>query len=557
MKKTFTINISGIIFHIDEDAFEKLSNYLNTIKGCFTNSEGKDEIIADIEARIAEMLQAKISDNKQVITIEDISEIIAVMGEPEQIGADNGAETKSSTTSTETRKRLYREPDNKILGGVCGGIGAYFNIDPVWIRVAFVASLFIFGSGTLLYIILWVIIPQAVTTKERLEMRGEPINISNIEKSIHEEIDGLKSRLNNLKDEAKSTYSRNFRNQHPRTAVEKILDVFLMIGKYFIRTIAIIIGVVFIMVGIFLVIGLISSFVKTNDIIWISPMGISNFSFPVFLKLFIVSSGQITLALIGLGLFIGIPLIMLVYNGIKMIFGYKSKRRFIGISSFTLWFGGLILCLIVSLSILSSFSHKLVVPKKTELIQPQNNLLKIYMNKKSLVDSISDEETKFHIGQWNFVSLNGKNFRFGLPELRVISSENENYQLLVYYSSKGATNEEAKEHINKIEYKFAQNDTALILDPYYLLAENEKWRNQNIKIIIKVPHWKVIYLSPETTSILHYDNDNFDYSKDLAGKKWIMTENGLKEYYAPQVVGASDTTKKVIADPQKKASSKN
>ena len=138
MKKTFTINISGIIFHIDEDAFEKLSNYLNSIKSCFNSSDGKDEIIADIEARIAEMLQAKISDSKQVITIEDISEIIAVMGEPEQIGAENGAQTKSNYSSTETRKRLYRDSDNKVLGGVCSGIGAYFNIDPVWIRVAFV-----------------------------------------------------------------------------------------------------------------------------------------------------------------------------------------------------------------------------------------------------------------------------------------------------------------------------------------------------------------------------------------------------------------------------------
>ena len=544
MKKTFTINISGIIFHIDEDAFEKLSNYLNSIKSCFNSSDGKDEIIADIEARIAEMLQAKISDSKQVITIEDISEIIAVMGEPEQIGAENGAQTKSNYSSTETRKRLYRDSDNKVLGGVCSGIGAYFNIDPVWIRVAFVISLFIGGSGFLIYIILWIIIPQALTTKERLEMRGEPVNISNIEKSIHEEIDGLKSRLNNLKDEAKSTYSRNVRNYHQRTAVEKILDFFLTIGRYFVRTIAVIIGIVFIMVGIFLVIGLISSFIKTNDVIWISTMGISNFSIPVFLKLFIVSPSQITLALIGLGLFIGIPLIMLVYNGIKMIFGYRSKRRFIGISSFTLWFGGLILCLIVSLSILSSFSHKLVVPKNKDITQPKNNLLKVYMNKKTFVDSISYEETKFNIGQWNFVSANGKNFRFGLPELQVISSENESYQMLIYYSSKGATNEEAKEHINKIEYKFAQNDTSLVLDPYYLLAENEKWRNQNIKIIIKVPHWKVIYLSPETSSILHHDNDNFDDSKDLAGKKWIMTENGLKKYYAPQIVGVSDTSRK-------------
>ena len=551
MKKTFTINIRGIIFHIDEDAFDKLSNYLNSIKSCFNNSEGKDEIISDIEARIAEMLQAKISDNKQVITIEDISEIIAVMGEPEQIGAENGAQTKSNYSSTETRKRLYRDPENKVLGGVCGGIGAYFNIDPIWIRVAFVVISFFGGSGLLLYIILWVIIPQAITTKERLEMRGEPINISNIEKSIREEIDGLKNRLNNLKDEAKSTYSRNVRNYHPRTAVEKILDFFLTIGRYFVRTIAVIIGIVFIMVGIFLVIGLITSFIKTNDVIWISTMGISNFSIPVFLKLFIVSPSQITLALIGLGLFIGIPLIMLVYNGIKMIFGYRSKRRFIGISSFTLWFGGLILCLIVSLSILSSFSHKLVVPKKTELVQPKNNLLKVYMNKKTLIDSISDEETKFNIGQWNFISSNGKNFRFGLPELRIVSSENENYQFLVYYSSKGSTNEEAKEHINKIEYKFSQNDTSLILDPYYLLSGNEKWRNQNIKIVIKVPHWKVIYLSPETSSILHHDNDNFDDSKDLAGKKWIMTENGLKEYFAPQIGGTSDTTKKAITEQQK------
>ena len=190
MKKTVTINISGIIFHIDEDAFDRLSIYLGTIKSYFTNSEGRDEIIADIEARIAEMLQAKISESKQVITIQDIDEVISIMGEPEQIGADNGAEPKQAKihSETKTHKRLFRDPDNKVLGGVCGGIGAYFNIDPIWIRVAFIAALFIFGSGPLLYIILWIIIPQATTSTERLEMRGEPINISNIEKSIHEEI---------------------------------------------------------------------------------------------------------------------------------------------------------------------------------------------------------------------------------------------------------------------------------------------------------------------------------------------------------------------------------
>ena len=454
MKKTFTINISGIIFHIDEDAFEKLSIYLERIKGGFSKSEGKDEIITDIESRIAEMLQAKINESKQVITIEDINDVIAVMGEPEQIGAAGGAETKDTKASyeTKTRKRLYRDPDNKVLGGVCGGIGAFFNIDPVWIRVAFVNALFVFGSGPLLYIILWIIIPKATTTAERLEMRGEPVTISNIEKSIHEEIDGLKKSINNLKDEAKSAYTKDFRKHQPQTVIEKIINFLLILGKYFIRTIAIIVGAIFIIVGIFLVIGFITSFVKSNEVIWISSMGISNFSFPVFLKLFTASSEQITLGMIGLALFIGVPLLMLVYNGIKMIFGYKSKKRFIGVSSFTLWFAGLILCLIVSVGILSNFSHKSVVNKKETLTQPQSGMLKVYMKKNDLVDSVSEYESRFVIGQWNLISANGKSIRFGLPELVISRSDNDNFQLLTYYTSKGTDKTDAENHIKKIIY---------------------------------------------------------------------------------------------------------
>jgi len=552
MKKTVTINISGIIFHIDEDAFNRLNNYLETIKGYFTNSEGRDEIISDIETRIAEMLQTKINENKQVITIEDIGEVISVMGEPEQIGSVGGDAPKDKKTSheTKTRRRFYRDPDNKVLGGVCGGIGTYFNIDPVWIRVAFVIALIVFGSGILLYIILWIIIPEAFTTAEKLEMRGEPVNISNIENTIHEEIDGFKKRATNFKNEAKSAYNRNIKK--PKNAVEKILDFILILCKYFIRALAIFIGIIFIMVGIFLVIGLIGSFISSTDVIWISSMGISNFSFPVFLKLFIGSSEQITLVLIGLALFIGIPLIMLVYNGVKMIFGYKSKKRFIGISSFTLWFAGLILCIIVGLNVLHNFSHKSIITKKNTLIQPSNNLLKIYIKKDNIINSISEYETKFVIGQWNLVSVNDKSIRFGMPELKVTSSENENYQLIINYSSKGANKEDAENHIKKIDFKFIQNDTSLVLDPYYILPENEKWRGQNIIMILKVPLWKTIYLSPETSSLLHYDSESLFFDKDLSGKKWIMTDNGLKEYANYSTIPINDTIKKNKEDSLKK-----
>lgn len=547
MKKTFTINISGIIFHIDEDAFEKLNVYLETIKSYFTNSEGRDEIITDIEARIAEMLQLKITEQKQVITIDDINDVISVMGEPEQIGGQ-AADDKKQDQEPKHRKRLYRDPDNKVLGGICGGIGAYFNIDPVWTRIAFVIALLIFGSGSLLYLILWIIIPEARSTAEKLEMKGEPVNVSNIEKTIHEEIEGLKKRLKNLKNEAKEAYSKNTKDRHPQTAVEKIIDFILILLKYFIRILAIFIGIIFIFVGIFLFTGFISSFFPSNEIIWVSSIGISNFSFPVFLKLFMGSPTQITLALIGLALFIGIPLIMLVYNGIKLIFALKSKKRFLGISSVSLWFAGLFLCLVIGLGILSSFSHKSVITKKHDMIQPQNALLNVYVKKNNMIDSLSEYENKFVIGQWNLISINEKSYRFGMPELLITQSENDQYQMQVYYKSKGSDKEEAETNIGKIDYKVSQNDTCLLLDPIYMLPEKEKWRAQSIKIVLKVPLWKLIYLSPETASLLQYKNEDYDYEKELAGKKLIMTDNGLKEFSSTYYRLPSDTLNKIKPD---------
>ena len=170
-------------------------------------------------------------------------------------------------------------------------------------------------------------------------------------------------------------------------------------------------------------------------------------------------------------------------------------------------------------------------------------MLKVYMNPKTIIDSISEYENKFEIGQWNMISINNETFRFGLPDLKIVSSENNFYQLQINYSSKGSSKEEATNRIQKIEYNALQNDTSLVLDPYYILKGNEKWRNQNIKIIIKVPLWKTIYISPEASRLLKSNNDNYETMKDLAGKQWIMTENGLKEYMANPLQNALDTLK--------------
>ena len=531
MKKTLTINISGIIFHIDEDAYETLSLYLERIRSYFTKAEGSDEIIADIEARIAEMLQQKINETKQVINIDDIEEIIAIMGKPEEIGAESNTQNDAKKSyEARTHKRLFRDPDNKVVGGVCGGIGAYFNIDPLWIRIAFIVALFFFGSGPLLYLILWIVIPEARTTAEKLEMRGEPINISNIEKSIHDEIDHLKSKLKDLKNEAKGSYKTNVRNLQNSTASERLAGFMLMLLKYTVRFIAIIIGIVFIIMGIFLVTGFITSFFRSDEVIWISSMGIYNFSIPYFLNLIIGGSGQITLAIIGLIMFIGIPLIMLIYNGIKLIFGIKTRIRFVGISALSLWFAGLILCVIVMVSTLNNFSYKSVKTNKIALTTPGDNILNVYIKNNPGTDSLSEYSPEFMLGHWNMVADNDKTLRFGIPELVVTKSDNDLYQMVIYASAKGKKKEEADTHIRQIKFNYVQNDTALILDPFFTLPEKENWRDQDIRIVLKVPVLKGIYLSSSTGEMLQYENRDNEYEQELQGKKWIMTDNGLKEY---------------------------
>ncbi len=204
MKKTIDINLGGIIFHIDDDAYESLNAYLDRIKKHFSSREGGGEVCSDIESRIAEILRDKLAHEKQVITLEDIKEVISVMGEPGEI------EGEPSPGKGEHRhpRRLYRDPQQRILGGVCGGLGLFFNLDPVIFRILFIVIAFS-GFGILLYLVLWVITPVAESVTDRLEMRGEPVTIANIEKSVRKEWDQVRGSLNSLAAEAKGAYVRS------------------------------------------------------------------------------------------------------------------------------------------------------------------------------------------------------------------------------------------------------------------------------------------------------------------------------------------------------------
>jgi phage shock protein PspC (stress-responsive transcriptional regulator) len=190
MKKTMTVNIGGRVYHIDEDAYNVLNGYLSRVKGELNNEEGGNEMYDDIENRIGELFSEKLRADRQVITIDDVQEIIKIMGQPSDISGN--AHESEHESKHGSYRRMYRDTDNRIIGGVCSGLAAYWRVDPALVRIIFVI-LSIFGmAGVLIYLILWIILPEATTVAQKLEMRGEPVNLSNIGEFFRQEFENVK-----------------------------------------------------------------------------------------------------------------------------------------------------------------------------------------------------------------------------------------------------------------------------------------------------------------------------------------------------------------------------
>ena len=235
MKKTLTVNLGGTVFHIDEDAYRLLDNYLSNLKIHFRKEAGADEIIDDIERRISELFAEKRTAGSQVITITDVEEVIARMGKPEDMEAENDSEPSvGNATRTTIHRRLYRNPDDKLLGGVISGMAAYLGWDVTLLRLLLLVVL-ICGVGTLIpvYIVCWLVIPEARTAAEKLSMRGEAVTVENIGKTV---TDGFEKVANGVNDYMKS--------DKPRTFLQKLGDALVMVAGWFFKICLVIFAII-------------------------------------------------------------------------------------------------------------------------------------------------------------------------------------------------------------------------------------------------------------------------------------------------------------------------
>ena len=307
MKKTLTINLNGRVFNIDEDAYELLDNYLRNLRIYFRKDEGFTEIIADFEARIEELFSEYIHSGYQVISIEQVEKVIQQVGKPEDF---DDAQTSSETTEKtfeekketeapkypsgekKTKKRLHRNVDNKLLGGVFSGIAAYFGWDETPVRIAGLILLIVimpaYGWGIWLYLILWAIVPPARTAQEKLEMRGEEVSIENIGKVVSGET------TNQNKSEDK-----NF--------IDNILSFFVTLAKIALVGLGILMGIpIFIILAIILVAAF-SVLLTVGTGLLVLPIGFAG------AEIGNITFSHPTLALVATILFAGIPLLSIIY----------------------------------------------------------------------------------------------------------------------------------------------------------------------------------------------------------------------------------------------------
>ena len=518
MKETIKVNISGVIFHIDEDGYNKLHGYLDKISNHFKNVKEGKEIIDDIEARIAELFKEKLTDLKQVISLKDVEQVISIMGEPEDIINDATYESREKSTYERVEKRLYRDPEHAVLGGVSSGLAAFFNVDVVWIRLAFVFLFIINGFGLLLYLILWIFVPNARTTTERLEMKGERITISNIEKSVKGEYEKVKNNFKNIRESKGYNKASNF--------LEEFFKAIGVMFKYFFKFLIGLIGIGLIIGGFSIIIAFIAIFVFKISFIPFDIDGFHNFLYPGFLE-FLFDTTSFSFFLLVAFLTISIPIIAIIYGGIKLIFRFKVNDRLLGRSLFVLW----ILSTIVFISQLliegkNYRTHRTIF--KTQTIERYSgNTIYLSVNE---TEKYFDVVVKFDWNDKYNLFIDEENDQiYGTPALDIERSYSDFYQLELKIKSFGSNSKEAKENARSVIYHWELKDSVLNLDQFYTIPEGEKWYMPLMEVTLKIPENKSVYLETSCEEYLHdVDNAEKFWEEDMVNKKWKMGDYQLK-----------------------------
>ena len=508
MNKTININLAGIIFHLDEVAYEKFKTYLSNVKTALGKEESGEEIIADIEARIAEIFHLRMKENgRQVVGLPDVEFIIETLGQPEAFV--DQIEGEGPQKSAKETRRFFRNQDEKVMGGVCSGIGAYFDIDPVWIRVLFLILLFFTGIGFITYVILWAAIPEAKTTAQKLQMRGEAVNLNNIEKLFTK-----------VEDYTSSEKIKSGVNSFVSFVVNGIGSVFSFVFKF----IGVLLAIFGALIAFVLIITLLGIFGSTWNFEGFNFLSFNGYIYGLDGAQAIFGGGWRLLALrAGTLLTLLLPLFALVVFLAK-IFGRELTNSkllsFSGIASFIV---GLILIFISAGSLITDFRER-----ATETDQITLSGLSFDIT----ADILEDEQGFFFDVEDELLHI--ENVRFNIE-----ASRSSTASLELKHAASGRNHSEARARAQSFDYPTAQEGEALRLSEYFTVPKESLYRGQDLKVTLRLPVGATVYLDESIENIM-YDIRNVQdmYDGDMLGHQWEMTPEGLSctdcatiEYY--------------------------
>ena len=482
MKKTVNINLAGTFFHIDEDAFAKLSRYLEAVKKSISDPVGGDEIIQDIEARIAELFSERLEINTQVISTRELDAIIKIMGQPEDYIMDEDAAQTNSATGNQTRgettsnKQLFRDSDNKFIAGVCSGLGHYLGLEVIWVRLFWIFLSFVTtGFGVIAYLLFWILVPGAETTSEKLKMTGEPINISNIEKKFNE---GYQKVSQNIKNVDYDKYEEKIKKGSATffDSLGAILSTVFKIGiKFFglLIVIAGLLGLISILIGmtVFGTFGIYDTGVTGMDIYQL----IDTTNTPIWIITLIIT------------LIAGIPLLLLFILGLKIMFpNIKSIGTPVKITLTILW--------IAAISILVILGARQAIDRAFENNFSTQTPLTINMQTPLKLSMYNNDTYSFEAYRRSGLEIkpdaNGNKVLYSSDIRLIVRSTDEKVGKIVLNKiASGKDYKQAKARAQAIDfnYNFNKNTNELILDGYFLTDITNKYRDQQIEVILYLP----------------------------------------------------------------------
>ena len=499
MGNTLNINLAGMLFKIDVKAYDVLSAYLKAINQSLSGTNGDDEAIEDIELRIAELFNSQ-KGEKDVITLENVESVISIIGAP----ADFAQYEDNEPTFTTKRKRLYRNPNNKIIAGVCGGLGAYLNIDPVIIRVLFALFTIFFGVGFLVYLIMWIAILPANSEERLRELYGR-------------EYGGARNKTSGI-----------------GIAANEMVGAAGSVLYAFARVCLIIIGTVFVTIGFVSLLSFLFPFLFKIPETFLSGVSEITLSLlPNFMKFIITPSLYPWITILSL-IVIVLPLMALIYWGIKMIFWFKAKDGILSLILFVVWIVSATALGLLILNESISFAKESVSYEQTPMQRTSDTLYIVGRNRIS--DAELDNMLTFRIGSYCMLIDNEKKELHINPTLVIKKANDDAENITIRKSARGSNATLAFTKAQKIDYNCQITGDTIFIDSYFTIASNRKWACEDVTVSIALAKDKVIKIGESIDKLLRIPTwvggKRVSYPPKKIGSYiyWTITDDNLRPY---------------------------